>query len=57
MNKPFEFKGGKPLVSEQAGVVVKRVGVPLGAEISGVDLRKPLSDRAVQGDRGRAGRQ
>ncbi len=43
MNKPFDFKGGKLLVSEQAGVLVKRVGVPLGAEVSGVDLRKPLS--------------
>src|SRR5579863_4473659 len=44
MNKPFEFRGGKPLVSEQAGVAVKRVGAHLGAEVSGVDLRKPLSD-------------
>lgn len=44
MNKPFEFRGGKPLVNEQAGVVVKRVGVHLGAEITGVDLGKPLSD-------------
>jgi len=44
MNKPFEFRGGKPLVSEQAGVVVKRVGVHLGAEVSGIDLRQPLSD-------------
>lgn len=44
MNKPFEFKGGKPLVSEQAGVTSTRVGVNLGAEITGVDLRKPLSD-------------
>ena len=44
MNKPFEFRGGKPLATEQAGVTVKRVGVHLGAEISGVDLRKALSD-------------
>jgi taurine dioxygenase len=44
MNKPFEFRGGRPLVSEQAGVVIKRLGVHLGAEVSGVDLRKPLSD-------------
>jgi len=44
MNKPFDFKGGKPFVSEQAGVIVKRVGVNLGAEVSGVDLCKPLSD-------------
>jgi taurine dioxygenase len=44
MNKPFEFKAGKPLVTEQAGVNVKRVGAHLGAEVSGVDLGKPLSD-------------
>ena len=44
MNKPFEFRGGKPLVTEQAGVAARRVGVHLGAEITGVDLRKPLSD-------------
>ena len=44
MNKPFEFRGGKPLVTEQAGVTVKRVGVNLGAEVTGVDLRKPLPD-------------
>ncbi len=44
MNKPFEFKAGKPLVTEQAGVTVKRVGAYLGAEVSGVDLGKPLSD-------------
>jgi taurine dioxygenase len=44
MNKPFEFKAGKPIVTEQAGVTVKRVGAYLGAEVSGVDLGKPLSD-------------
>jgi taurine dioxygenase len=44
MNKPFEFNAGKPLVTEQAGVTVKRVGVNLGAEVSGIDLRKPLTD-------------
>ena len=44
MNKPFEFRGGKPLVTEHAGVTVTRTGVHLGAEISSVDLRKPLSD-------------
>lgn len=32
------------LRSERAGVVVTRVGASLGAEIAGVDLRKPLSD-------------
>lgn len=44
MNKPFEFPAGKPLVTEQAGVSVKRIGVHLGAEVSGIDLRQPLSD-------------
>jgi taurine dioxygenase len=43
MNKPFELKG-KPMVSERAGVVIKRIGAHLGAEISDVDLRKPLSE-------------
>jgi taurine dioxygenase len=44
MNRPLEFKAGKPLVSEQAGVSATSVGVNLGAEVNGVDLRKPLPD-------------
>jgi taurine dioxygenase len=36
--------GGRPLVTERAGVSARRIGVNLGAEISGVDLRKRLSD-------------
>ena len=44
MNKPFAFNQGKPLVTEHAGVTVRKTGVHLGAEITGVDLRKPLSD-------------
>jgi len=44
MNQPFAFNKGKPLVTEQAGVTVRKVGVHLGAEVSGVDLRKPLPD-------------
>ena len=42
---------GRPLVSESAGVTATRTGVKLGAEISGVDLTKPLRDgqfRAVE---------
>jgi taurine dioxygenase len=35
--------GGRPLVTEEAGVEARRVGINLGAEITGVDLRKPLS--------------
>ena len=44
MNQPFAFNKGKPLVTEEAGVTVRKTGVHLGAEVSGVDLRKPLSD-------------
>jgi len=44
MNKPFEFNQGRPLASERAGVTVTKVGVHLGAEISGVDLRRKLPD-------------
>lgn len=32
----------RPVVSQRAGLTVKRVGVHLGAEISGADLRRPL---------------
>ena len=34
----------RPVVSHQAGITVRRVGVNLGAEISGIDLRQPLLD-------------
>ena len=44
MNQPFAFNKGKPLVTEDAGVIVRKTGVHLGAEITGVDLRKPLSE-------------
>ena len=43
MNESFALKG-KPMVSERAGVVIKRLGVHLAAEVRGVDLRKLLSD-------------
>ncbi len=46
MNKPVATPYGKPLVTERAGITVARVGVNLGAEVSGVDLRRPLSDEA-----------
>jgi taurine dioxygenase len=32
-----------PIVAQQAGLTVTRVGASLGAEITGVDLRKPIS--------------
>jgi taurine dioxygenase len=43
MNKRFEHRRGRPIVVQRAGITVTRVGANLGAEISGVDLRQPLS--------------
>ncbi len=44
MNKPIEAPKVRPVRVERAGVMIRRVGSNLGAEISGVDLRKPLPD-------------
>ena len=44
MDQPVETLAGKPITVERAGMTVRRVGVHLGAEISGLDLRAPLSD-------------
>ena len=44
MNKHVDGFTSKPLRTEKAGVIVTRVGVNLGAEISGVDLTGKLSD-------------
>ena len=35
--------GGRPLISTDAGVTVRRLGIHLGAEVSGIDLRQPLA--------------
>jgi hypothetical protein len=35
----------RPVTAEHDGVIVTRVGVNLGAEISGIDLCQPLSDK------------
>ena len=43
MNKRAEARQGRPVTVEHAGVTVTRVGVNLGAEVSGVDIRQPLS--------------
>ena len=43
MNERTATLHGKPIVTETAGVTVTKTGVHLGAEVSGVDLRKPLS--------------
>jgi taurine dioxygenase len=46
MNERMDARQGRPLTVERAGVTVTRVGANLGAEIGGVDLRRPLSDEA-----------
>src|SRR5262245_30192708 len=48
MNKPVDARHGRPITVERDGITVTRVGVHLGAEISGVDLRKPLTDEAFE---------
>ena len=48
MNKPVVSPQGRPVVLERGGIRITRVGVNLGAEISGVDLRQPLSDEAFK---------
>jgi len=44
MNKPIDSFQGRPIVAQRAGLTVTRVGAYLGAEITGVDLRQPISD-------------
>jgi taurine dioxygenase len=44
MNERVNPSVARPVVSQRAGITVRRVGVNLGAEISGVDLRQPLLD-------------
>ena len=47
MNKSVNARqGSMPITTERSGVAVARVGVNLGAEISGVDLRQPPVDKA-----------
>ena len=46
MNKRVGPGKGRPITMQCGGVTVTRIGVNLGAEISGVDLRQPLSDEA-----------
>jgi|AmaraimetFIIA100_FD_contig_121_142081_length_4382_multi_4_in_0_out_0_3 taurine dioxygenase len=48
MNKFASGPHGRPITVERGGITVTRVGVHLGAQISGVDLRKPLSDKALE---------
>src|SRR6476620_2329085 len=44
MNERVNPSVARPVLSQRAGVNVRRVGVNLGAEVSGVDLRHPLPD-------------
>ena len=44
MNERVNPSVARPVMSQRAGVTARRVGVNLGAEITGVDLRQPLSD-------------
>jgi taurine dioxygenase len=44
MHQHADLRRVRPLTTEKAGVTATRVGVHLGAEIGGVDLRQPLSD-------------
>ena len=42
MNERVNPSVARPVVSQRAGITVRRVGVHLGAEIAGLDLRLPL---------------
>ena len=44
MNKPIGSFHGRPIVAERAGLTITRVGAHIGAEITGIDVRKPMSD-------------
>ena len=48
MNERFDPRRERPRILQRDGVTVTRVGSNLGAEISGVDLRRPLSDQVFQ---------
>jgi taurine dioxygenase len=48
MNQRVDPRQGHPLTTERAGVTVTRVGVNLGAEVSGVDLRQLLPEAAFR---------
>jgi taurine dioxygenase len=48
MNTQVGPRPSRPLTTQRAGVTTTRVGVNLGAEISGADLRQPLQDGAFR---------
>ena len=48
MSKQVEPRPSRPLTTQRAGITATRVGVNVGAEISGVDLRQPLQEAAFR---------
>jgi taurine dioxygenase len=48
MNKPLNAWQGRSITEERGGITVNRVGVNLGAEISGVDLRRPIQEKVFR---------
>ena len=44
MNERVNPSVARPVISQRAGVTARRVGVNLGAEITGVDLHAKLTD-------------
>ena len=44
MNKRFDIHQGRPIIAQYTGITVTRVGTHLGAEVTGVDLCRPISD-------------
>ena len=57
MNERVNPSVARPVISQRAGVTARRVGVNLGAEITGVDLRADALGPAVCGGRDGAGRE
>ena len=43
MNRRIDAGQNRPICTQRAGVFVTRVGVNLGAEVSGVDLNRNTS--------------
>jgi alpha-ketoglutarate-dependent taurine dioxygenase len=48
MNKPLNAWQGRPITEERGGITVNRVGVNLGAEVRGVDLRQPIQEKVFR---------
>jgi taurine dioxygenase len=48
MNKPLNAWQGTSITEERGGITVNRLGVNLGAEVSGVDLRQPIQEKVFR---------